>query len=215
MRRFVAGLVVTCTLAACSLSCGESQPERQLQLISPVATFLSAHPEFGQPTAAESLTDWARGRRQRVSFSSGRTLLFYAAGDSVKTVWEDQASGRVAVWGEPETYDAPAPVARGAEKEVPSYTVLFSVTRASGGGKLGEILVPSISRTAPAAEREALARRIATQESLAEVTIYSTEEAYKANGSESFSKAHPGALRSGFIGSLKDGVFVPGETVFP
>ncbi len=70
-------------------------------LLSEVSTFLAEHSEFGTPTATQSVDDWARGSRQRVTFDSGRNLLFYTEGGRVVTVYEDDGEeGRRKVWGE-------------------------------------------------------------------------------------------------------------------
>lgn len=63
--------------------------------------------------------------------------------------------------------------------------------------------------------REPIARKIAEAESLASLRLYSTEEAYKPNISQSYSKAYPNALRQGFMGLLEGGDLTAGETLFP
>lgn len=71
-------------------------------LMPEVATFLAAHPEFGTPTGARDVPNWAEGKRQRVQFDSGRDLLFYEKGGAIITVWADDPPGRRVVWGETE-----------------------------------------------------------------------------------------------------------------
>ncbi len=200
-----------------SISCGSSpESNRDIDILPEIRVFLQQHSEFGKPTAAQSVPDWANGKRQRISFNTGRSLLFYTKNGQVMTVYEDQPSkGRVKVWGETEKYTAPDPVTKAAEAGLPAYTILFTVEKFGGGGKFGEVLVPSVSRKTSAAERETLARRIADKERLVDVNLYSTEEAYKANMSESFSKAHPNAMRRGFLGMLQNGTFTPGEALYP
>jgi hypothetical protein len=65
-----------------------------------VSTFLTKHPEFGRPASVQPMPDWANGKRQRVSSSTGRKLLFYMQGDRAVTVYEDGPDGRAKVWGE-------------------------------------------------------------------------------------------------------------------
>jgi hypothetical protein len=185
-------------------------------LLPEVGAFLSVHKEFGRPLATQSSPDWAQGKRQRVTFDSGRSLLFYIKQGRVVTVYEDTAgAGRKLVWGETEQYVAPAPSTGAAAADLPAYKVLFSAQKFGGGGRFGDVLVSSISRTTPAKTREEIARKIAAKEGLVQVSLYSTEEAYKANNSESFSKAHPGALKRGFLGMIQDGKFIPGEVLYP
>jgi hypothetical protein len=77
-------------------------------LLSEVAAFLETHREFGAPTRTQYVPDWAKGKRQRVGFDSGRSLLFYTKNGVVVTVYEDDPSeGRVKIWGEYETTSPP------------------------------------------------------------------------------------------------------------
>ncbi len=77
------------------------------------------------------------------------------------------------------------------------------------------MLIASLSRKTPAAERERVARGIAAAEGFDELSIYSTEDAQKANVSASFAKAHPRAMKEGFLGSLREGKFTAGEELYP
>lgn len=95
----------------------------------------------------------------------------------------------------------------------PAYKVLFSYS--GKGRKFGDILVPSFSRATPVETREVVLRAIAAKEGLDDVSLYSSEEAYKANVSASFQKSHPDALQNGFLGMLREGKFTAGETLFP
>jgi hypothetical protein len=70
-------------------------------LLPEVAAFLASHPEYGKPTGVQAVPNWAKGKRQRVRFDSGRDLLFYEKGGAVATVYEDDSSeGRRKIWGE-------------------------------------------------------------------------------------------------------------------
>lgn len=202
------------------LSVGLSKADAAQSTLNPpllpeVGAFLSTHREFGRATSTESVPNWAQGKRQRVKFDTGRSLLFYIKEGRVVTVYEDTAgAGRTTVWGESEQHVAPAPSARAAVAGLPAYKVLFSAQKSDGGGKFGDVLVSSLSRSTPAKTREEIARKIAIKEGLVQVSFYSTEEAYKANNSESYSKAHPGAMKRGFLGTIQDGKFVPGEVLY-
>jgi hypothetical protein len=91
-----------------------------------------------------------------------------------------------------------------AEVVLPHYTTLFSVDLISGKGKFGEVLIPSLSKEVKSSEREKNFRGIMDSEGWVSISAYSTEEAYKANSSESFSKAHPNALKNGFLGGIDE-----------
>jgi hypothetical protein len=104
----------------------------------------------------------------------------------------------------------PAP----SSASLPAYRMLFAQDKL-GGGRFGDALLSSLSRETPAAERERVARGIAQKERLTNLAIYSTEEAYEANTSASFLKEHPDALKHGFLGSLDENTFRPGEAYYP
>jgi hypothetical protein len=105
--------------------------------------------------------------------------------------------------------DAPATVE--ASVELPSYTVLDRVNLAAGG-VYGEVLIPTMERSDE--NREAIFRAIASQERLTRAAFVSTEDAMRANNSAAFLRENQDALK-GFLGSLENGEFTPGEVVFP
>ena len=100
-------------------------------------------------------------------------------------------------------------------QNLPDYKVLFKVKMMHNNRVYGEVLVPSLSRADPVKSLEQIARKISKWERFDDIVLYSTEEAYKANMSASFLKAHPNALKKGYLGALREGVFTPGERVFP
>lgn len=91
-----------------------------------------------------------------------------------------------------------------AELVLPKYTTLFSVDLFSGKGKFGEVLIPSLNKKIKSGEREEAFRGIMAAEGWVSISAYSTEDAYKANSSESFSKEHPNALKDGFLGGIDE-----------
>ena len=98
--------------------------------------------------------------------------------------------------------------------ETPKYVILDTMT-AIGNKFYADVLISSFSPQTPVSERRKAAERIAKKEGFHHVSIYSTREAYKANMSASYLKDHPDALRNGFLGSLENGKFTPGEKTFP
>lgn len=65
----------------------------------PIQVFLRQHPEFGLPVGVQTAPDWAKGRRQWVRTSTGRSLLFYLQNGEVVAVKEDiKGRGRENVW---------------------------------------------------------------------------------------------------------------------
>ncbi len=101
-------LIIVGMIGTCGRSLGpptQQSQESSFSLFPEISTFLQQHPEFGKPVGTSSIPDWARGKRQRVRFDSGRSLLFYIKDGSVVTVFEDRpGEGRIRVWGERETY---------------------------------------------------------------------------------------------------------------
>ena len=219
MNRRVVFCALFCGLILAIAGCG-GQPGRQqtsaTALLPEIRAFLNQHPEYGKVVAVTSQPDWVKGKRQTITTrtNSGlRDYLFYTKQGQVQTVYalsEDQ--GRVIVWGETESNPMNAqeePIARPAVNELPAYTILFSVDLADGTGRMGDILIPSLSPSTPTAKRESVARSIATKEGFVTVYLYRTREAYEANMSSSYAKAHPDALKSGFLGSLEGDKFMP------
>ena len=98
--------------------------------------------------------------------------------------------------------------------ETPKYVILDSVTTI-GGKFYADVLISSFSRQTPVSERRKAAKRIAKKEGFHHVSFYSTREAYKANMSASYLREHPDALEKGFLGSLENGRFSPGEETYP
>ncbi len=103
---------------------------------------------------------------------------------------------------------------RESTSDLPSYEVLESFELGTGE-VVGEVLVESTSRETPVSEREDVARRIGDREGFDQVTLYCSREAQQANSSASFAATHPDAMRTCYLGDLRGGTFVPGESVFP
>ncbi len=92
------------------------------------------------------------------------------------------------------------------------YRVLFKIrappeVTMPDGRVFGAVLVPSLSPATPSKDREDIARRICRQERMNDISLYSTEEAYKADYSTSYRESHPDAMNTGFLGSIRDGKF--------
>jgi hypothetical protein len=69
-------------------------------MLTGIPAFLAGHSEFGTPIEIQGIPNWVKGRRQRVTFDTGRNLLFYTQDGTVVTVYEDTSEGRKKVWGE-------------------------------------------------------------------------------------------------------------------
>ena len=90
---------------------------------------------------------------------------------------------------------------------VPDYTVLNRLPAAA------DVLIPSLSREDD--EREQVFRAIATTEGLDPAFFFSTAEAVEAHQALLPSPDQLQDLQAGFLGQLRDGVFTPGEDVYP
>lgn len=194
----------------------EKKPSDDAAMLPEIRAFFAQYPEFGKIMAVTNQPDWANGKRQTVTTWTSQGLqdyLFYTKQGQVQTVYAiTQDQGRIIVWGETESNPANAqdkPIARPATGDLPAYTVLFSVDLADGSGRMGQILVPSLSRKTPASKRESVARGVAAKEGFVAVYLYRTEDAYKADMSSSYAKAHPDALKNGYLGMLEQGKFNP------
>ncbi len=94
--------------------------------------------------------------------------------------------------------------------DLPDYSVL---NRLPGGEAAADVLIPSLSRGDEG--REAVFRTIATIEGLDPAFFFSTEEALDAHQAFLPSPDQLDDLKAGFLGQVRDGVFTPGEDVYP
>ena len=93
---------------------------------------------------------------------------------------------------------------------LPDYTVL---NRLPGGEAAADVLLPSMSREDE--DREEVFRTIATTEGLNTAFFFSTDEALDAHQAFLPSPDQLEDLRAGFLGQVREGVFTPGEDVYP
>lgn len=96
---------------------------------------------------------------------------------------------------------------------MPEYTVLETVNQMVGG-RWGAVLVRTLSRDTTAARRGEIAREIARLEGLAEVSLYCSEHAWKADFSASYSARYPNALRDCSLGMLKGAQFTTNDNLY-
>ena len=99
----------------------------------------------------------------------------------------------------------------GPTDSVPDYTVRNRLPDVDGDA--ADVLIPSFSRENQ--HREAVFRAVAATEGLTTAFFFSTEDALVAHQAFLPSPAELEALRVGFLGQLRDGVFTPGEDVYP
>lgn len=200
-------VIVVCTLVS---SCGDSNPPQTKSDVLPgIQEFLAKHKEFGSPIRTQSVPDWAKGKRQRIQFTSGRNLLFYLQNGQVVTVYEDtRTDGRKKIWDSYSsgTAEYAKNVSKSGKGVIPDYTVISAINLLAGG-KHADVLVPSLSRNTPHSTRKEVAFAILKKEGLKSLSMYSTREAYKADYSSSFAQQHPHAS-NGRLGSISmDGIF--------
>jgi hypothetical protein len=91
---------------------------------------------------------------------------------------------------------------------IPRYSVVARVKLLTGGVH-GDILLPSARPGMSPDTLASIAQAIVAKENLTEADLYRTEAARKANLSAAYAKQHPGALESGYLGSIKDRQFTP------
>lgn len=214
-RTLAAAAAALVFIAAVGLS-GQSSSS----LTSSSKAFVAQRSSLGAFVEASDLANWSGGARQSVRTTQGR-FLFYFAGNEVVTVYREDADGRKEVWrkaGYQASPSAPGIVEGGAKNVaasagLPPYKILSQVNLLTGG-RYGEVLIASYSRKTPAKTREQALRAIAQKEGFQRAVLYATETAYKANNSAAFLKAHPTAMKVGFLGSLENGAFVSGEALY-
>ncbi|MFX0136504.1 MAG: hypothetical protein ACFFDN_22885 [Candidatus Hodarchaeota archaeon] len=183
----------------------EKQQEISSSLLPGIESFLKLHPEYGTVIRVKDMPNWARGKRQQVT--TGRdTYLFYMQNEEVVGVWRYKGDGAREQIFKKEITELEKSVEKQAFEDLPSYQIIDQLDLINGG-KYGDILVPSFSKKTSRVTRESILRRISKKEGFTEATLYCTMDAYKANNSASYLKAHPNALKEGCLGYLKDGKF--------
>lgn len=108
-------------------------------------------------------------------------------------------------------------ISRGKEKtspsadetfQMPQYQVLDEV-RLINGSLYADVLIPGYSKDTDQEVLKKAALTLAKEKGYDEISLYSTEDAKKANFSSSFLEKHPDALVQGYLGSYKKGKFIP------
>ena len=90
--------------------------------------------------------------------------------------------------------------------DLPRYEVL-DVAHMIDGGKTVEILVPSYSRDTPIEELKRFTEEIARIDGYIRISLYCTEEAYRAEHSHTYYREHPKAKEEGYLGFYEYGRF--------
>lgn len=185
----------------------EAYPDNLTSTI--VKNFAKQHPEYGNILGMSDMPDWPDGKRQEVRTGIGR-YLFYLSGSEVVGVWKYENDGSRTQLFKKEISSLQTNSETKIVEGLPRYKILFQVNLFSGSGKYADILISSYNKNTPEAERESTLRKIIKKEGFVSAALYSTEDAYNANMSESFSKSHPNALKNGYLGMITEsGIFTP------
>jgi len=67
----------------------KAKKQQTINVLPGIRSFLQHHPEYGSPTSVQNIPNWANGQRQRVRFSTGKSLLFYLEQGRVIVVYGD------------------------------------------------------------------------------------------------------------------------------
>ena len=102
---------------------------------------------------------------------------------------------------------------RVASGGLPAYVLLLKCESLEGGTWYGDILIESMSRDTPVAERERVLRAICEGEGLENAFLYSNRAAYQAHYPDIYPEAPRRAFHKGILGKLVSGVFQAGEVV--
>lgn len=108
MRKILIAYLVLFLLTGCEVqkpalkNTSDKPVSKPSDLLPEISQFLDEHKEFGTAIRTETMPDWAKGKRQRVAFDSGKNLLFYTKDNKVVTVYEDGLNGRTIIWGKTE-----------------------------------------------------------------------------------------------------------------
>ncbi|WP_459506891.1 hypothetical protein [Aquirufa ecclesiirivi] len=185
------------------ISCNSGNPTLTI-----VKEFAKHHSEIGNINSSSEMPDWEKGKRIQIRTDKGEYLVYLHNKEVVSVYKYLENDQRIRIFNK-EISTTTATIDKSKDKDIPDYKILFQVDLNSGEGRFGEILISSYSKKIPKVERERALRKIMAKEGFVSTVLYSTEDAYKANSSESFSKAHPNALKNGYLGQITEkGVFV-------
>lgn len=183
------------------IACSNENPS-----LETVNEFLKQNPKYGSNYGTSDKPDWAEGKRIEVRTNTGN-YLFYLSNNEVVGIWKYEEDGTRTQLFKKEITQPEVQTTK--DESLPHYKILFQVKLMSGTGEYGEILIQSYSKATPTEEREKTLRKIIKKEGFVSAALYSTEDAYKANSSESFSKANPNALKNGYLGQITEqGIFI-------
>jgi len=88
---------------------------------------------------------------------------------------------------------------------VPAYSLIEVVQLyRERGGRYGAVLVPTFNKKTPVAQRELLIKYVMQVEGFTEASLYCSADAYQADLSERFARAHPRARRCSLGGIFLD-----------
>ncbi|CAM4134746.1 hypothetical protein AQBE111736_01650 [Aquirufa beregesia] len=195
--------LILSTLVIGIISCNSGNPTLTI-----VKEFAKQHSEIGSINSSSEMPDWEKGKRVQIRTDKGEYLV-YLHNKEVVSVYKYLDDGQRLRIYHKEISSTTATIDKSKDKDIPDYKILFQVDLNSGEGRFGEILISSYSKKIPKVERERTLRKIIKKEGFVSAVLYSTEDAYKANSSESFSKAHPNAFKNGYLGQITEkGVFV-------
>lgn len=202
-RQWYITIIVSFIFLIVSFACSNENPT-----LTAVKEFVKQHPEYGNFNFSTEMPDWSSGKRLQIQTDNGE-YLFYLIDKEVVGVDKYLENGQRGKIFKKEISQPQNVAAASIDEEIPEYIILFQVELMSGSGKFGEILISSYSKETPKELRESTLRKILLKEGFSSAMLYSTEEAYKANSSESFSKTHPDAMKKGYLGQINEkGIFV-------
>lgn len=190
-------ILINFTILSLFFACGSESPSEIA-----INDFLIRHTEFGNVQFTNQKPDWSDGTRFKVITDKGNYLFYLSLENEVVGVWQENEDGTRSQMYKKENESIVNQVIE--DVDLPQYKILDQTDLFSGTGKLGEILIVSYSKNTPKELREGTLRKIMKKEGFVSGMLYSTEEAFKANYSESYSKSHPGALKKGYLGQINE-----------
>ncbi|GAB6283279.1 MAG: hypothetical protein STSR0008_20390 [Ignavibacterium sp.] len=203
----IIGAIFVVIIAALIALNQEDQKQTVVSAILPgIEEFVRSNSNYGTIKEFKNMPDWANGKRQQINTTTGN-YLFYLYGNEVVGVWEYKSNGEREQIFHKDIPSEQKNVNREAASGLPAYTIIDQVNLLSGG-RYGDILITTYSKSTSKKLIEKVLRQIASKEGFTQAALYCTMDAYKANNSASFSKEHPNALNKGFLGMLnEDGTF--------
>jgi hypothetical protein len=165
-----------------------------------ILELLKKRPEFGSKIKEiTNAPNWARGNRKYVTTDKGEYLYYFYEESIVSVRKNTYPIEFYKIKEVPIEYDENIVVEADNENGIPEYKILLIYFEEP---KIADVLVDKKYKQFSKKEIEKIITKISKKENFSQMTLYCTEESYKANISSDYNNKHPNALDGGLLGSI-------------